>query len=157
MKARLPLLGLTVYGLSLAAFLVDLLAEVTGWSWLATLPWILHEVFTLLVLSGLIVGMFFIWQALRLTQQNERHLERQLHAASGAFQDGIASYFEHWGLSNAEKDVAILTIKGMSIAEIAEFRETKESTVKTQSSAIYKKAGVSSRTQLVSLLIEELL
>jgi DNA-binding CsgD family transcriptional regulator len=63
----------------------------------------------------------------------------------------------NWGLSEAEKDIALLTIKGMTISEIAEIRNTKQSTIKTQSSAIYKKAGVSSRAQLVSLLIEELL
>ena len=61
------------------------------------------------------------------------------------------------GVSEAEKDIALFTIKGMTISEIAEIRRTKQSTIKTQSSAIYRKAGVASRSQLVSLLIEELL
>ncbi len=60
-------------------------------------------------------------------------------------------------MSEAEKDIALLTIKGMTISEIADIRQRKQSTIKTQSSSIYKKAGVSSRAQLVSLLIEELL
>jgi DNA-binding CsgD family transcriptional regulator len=157
MNLKLPLIGLLVYCISLIAFTVDFLSEVTGWKFLSALPWILHEIFTLMTLVGLCVGMYFIARSYRLAASNTRHLVKQLDAARGAFQSGIDHYFEQWGLSEAEKDIALLTIKGMTISEIAEIRQTKQSTIKTQSSAIYKKAGVSSRAQLVSLLIEELL
>ena len=157
MNLKLPLIGLLVYCISLLAFTIDFLSEVTGWKFLSALPWILHEIFTLMTLVGLFVGMYFIARSYRLAARNTRYLAKQLDAAKGAFQSGIDGYFEQWGLSEAEKDIALLTIKGMTISEIAEIRNTKQSTIKTQSSAIYKKAGVSSRTQLVSLLIEELL
>ena len=157
MNLKLPLIGLLVYCISLLAFTVDFLSEVTGWKFLSALPWILHEIFTLMTLVGLFVGMYFIARSYRLAARNTRYLAKQLDAAKGAFQSGIDGYFEQWGLSEAEKDIALLTIKGMTISEIAEIRNTKQSTIKTQSSAIYKKAGVSSRAQLVSLLIEELL
>lgn len=157
MNQKLPLIGLIVYCVSLIAFTIDFLSQVTGWKLLSALPWVLHEIFTLLTLVGLCVGMYFIVQSCRLNANNTRYLAKQLNAARGAFQSGIDSYFEQWGLSEAEKDIALLTIKGMTISEIAEIRNTKQSTINTQSSAIYKKAGVSSRAQLVSLLIEELL
>ena len=157
MNLKLPLIGLLVYCVSLLAFTVDFLSEVTGWKLFSALPWILHEIFTLMTLVGLFVGMYFIARSYRLAARNTRYLAKQLDAAKGAFQSGIDGYFEQWGLSEAEKDIALLTIKGMTISEIAEIRNTKQSTIKTQSSAIYKKAGVSSRAQLVSLLIEELL
>ena len=157
MNLKLPLIGLLVYCISLIAFTVDFLSEVTGWKFLSALPWILHEIFTLMTLVGLCVGMYFIARSYRLAASNTRYLVKQLDAARGAFQSGIDGYFEQWGLSEAEKDIALLTIKGMTISEIAEIRQTKQSTIKTQSSAIYKKAGVSSRAQLVSSLIEELL
>ena len=157
MHLKLPLFGLIVYCVSLIAFMVDFLSEVTGWKLLSALPWILHEIFTLMTLAGFCVGMYFIARSYRLAANNNRYLAKQLDAAKGAFQSGIDGYFEQWGLSEAEKDIALLTIKGMTISEIAEIRKTKNSTIKTQSSAIYKKAGVSSRAQLVSLLIEELL
>ena len=157
MNLKLPLIGLLVYCISLLAFTIDFLSEVTGWKFLSALPWILHEIFTLMTLVGLCVGMYFIARSYRLAARNTRYLAKQLDAAKGAFQSGIDGYFEQWGLSEAEKDIALLTIKGMTISEIAEIRNTKQSTIKTQSSAIYKKAGVSSRAQLVSLLIEELL
>jgi DNA-binding CsgD family transcriptional regulator len=53
--------------------------------------------------------------------------------------------------------VAAFTIKGFTIAEIAALRGSAEGTVKTHLNAIYRKAGVQGRGQLVSLLIEELL
>ena len=157
MNLKLPLIGLLVYCISLLAFTVDFLSEVTGWKFLSAIPWILHEIFTLMTLVGFCVGMYFIARSYRLAASNTRYLMKQLDAAKGAFQSGIDEYFVEWGLSEAEKDIALLTIKGMTISEIAEIRNTKQSTIKTQSSAIYKKAGVSSRAQLVSLLIEELL
>ena len=157
MNLKLPLIGLLVYCISLLAFTVDFLSEVTGWKFLSAIPWILHEIFTLMTLVGFCVGMYFIARSYRLAASNTRYLMKQLDAAKGAFQSGIDEYFVEWGLSEAEKDIALLTIKGMTISEIAKIRRTKQSTIKTQSSAIYKKAGVSSRAQLVSLLIEELL
>ena len=157
MNLKLPLIGLLVYCISLLAFTVDFLSEVTGWKFLSAIPWILHEIFTLMTLVGFCVGMYFIARSYRLAASNTRYLMKQLDAAKGAFQSGIDEYFVEWGLSEAEKDIALLTIKGMTISEIAEIRNTKQSTIKTQSSASYKKAGVSSRAQLVSLLIEELL
>ena len=157
MNLKLPLIGLLVYCISLLAFTVDFLSEVTGWKFLSAIPWILHEIFTLMTLVGFCVGMYFIARSYRLAASNTRYLMKQLDAAKGAFQSGIDEYFVEWGLSEAEKDIALLTIKGMTISEIAKIRRTKQSTIKTQSSTIYKKAGVSSRAQLVSLLIEELL
>lgn len=157
MSLKLPFVGLIVYCLSLIAFTLDFLSEVTGWKFLSALPWVLHEIFTLMTLIGLCVGMYFIARSYRLASSNTRYLVKQLDAARGAFQSGIDGYFEQWQLSEAEKDIALLTIKGMTISEIADIRQTKQSTIKTQSSSIYKKAGVSSRAQLVSLLIEELL
>lgn len=154
---KLPILGVLFYCVSLIAFTIDFLSQVTGWKLLSALPWVLHEIFTLMTLVGLCVGMYFIIRSHRLAANNTRYLAKQLDAAKGAFQSGIDGYFEQWELSEAEKDIALFTIKGMTISEIAEIRQTKQSTIKTQSSAIYKKAGVSSRSQLVSLLIEELL
>ena len=52
---------------------------------------------------------------------------------------------------------AMWSIKGMSTAEIAGLRQTSEGTVKAQTNAIYRKAGVSGRPQLLSLFIEDLL
>ena len=45
----------------------------------------------------------------------------------------------------------------MSNNEIAELRGTSDGTVKAQLNAVYKKAGLESRTQLLGYFIEELM
>ena len=77
--------------------------------------------------------------------------------AQGALHDLMERYFADWGLTPAEADVAAFTLKGYSISEIAGFRGSAEGTVKTHLNAIYRKAGVAGRGQLVSLLIEDLM
>ena len=53
--------------------------------------------------------------------------------------------------------MALFAIKGLSLADIASLRKTSEGTVKAQTNAIYRKAGVTGRPQLLSLFIEDLL
>jgi DNA-binding CsgD family transcriptional regulator len=65
--------------------------------------------------------------------------------------------FRDWGLTSAERDVALFAIKGLSTQEIASLRGTAEGTVKAQTNAIYRKAGVNGRPQLLSLFIEDLM
>ncbi|MGB1082547.1 MAG: helix-turn-helix transcriptional regulator, partial [Alphaproteobacteria bacterium] len=58
--------------------------------------------------------------------------------------------------SPSESDVALFAIKGSSIAEIARMRGTKDGTIKAQLNAIYRKAGVTGRPQLISFFIDEM-
>lgn len=62
-----------------------------------------------------------------------------------------------WNLSAAEKEVSLLLLKGLSNKEIAEIRATSEQTVKQQSSAIYRKSGLTSRSELSAYFLEDLL
>jgi DNA-binding CsgD family transcriptional regulator len=62
-----------------------------------------------------------------------------------------------WGLSQAEKEIVLLLLKGLSNREIAEIRETSEHTIKQQSSAIYRKSETSSRAELSAFFLEDLL
>jgi len=71
--------------------------------------------------------------------------------------DLLEEKFDIWALTAAERDVALFSIKGLSTAEIAALRDTSEGTVKAQTNAIYRKAGVSGRPQLLSLFIEDLM
>ncbi|MGO4916517.1 helix-turn-helix transcriptional regulator [Pseudogemmobacter sp. W21_MBD1_M6] len=82
---------------------------------------------------------------------------RSMKIARGEMQNVIDSYFRDWALTPAEADVAALTIKGCSITEIAEMRGSRDGTVKTQLNAIYRKAGVTGRTQLATMLIDDLM
>lgn len=115
------------------------------------------DVFELIVVLVLIGSTGFTALQVRRVMQRHKHVESQLRAASGAFAEIVDEHFDTWALSEAERDVALLLIKGLSIAEIAALRETKDGTIKAQSNAIYRKSGVAGRAQLVSLFIEELM
>lgn len=69
----------------------------------------------------------------------------------------IDKQLERWGLSNAEKEVALLLLKGLSHKEIAGARAISEATARQQATAVYKKAGVAGRSNLAAFFLEELL
>lgn len=65
--------------------------------------------------------------------------------------------FDRWALSASEAEVALLLVKGLSMKEIAEVREVKEKTVRSQAASIYAKAGCAGRHELAAFFIEDLL
>lgn len=116
-----------------------------------------NHVFELIVVLALIMSIAIITREfLRVTQRNKK-VEGQLHAARGAFQALLDQNFAEWDLTESERDVSLLAIKGLDIQEISHIRDTKQGTIKAQLNAIYRKAGVNGRPQLISLFIEELM
>ncbi len=117
----------------------------------------LHPMFEFAVVGVLCVGTIFGIREIRtLLRQNDR-MQGRLRVASGAFLDLLDESFASWGLTPSERDVALLALKGLSVSEIAALRSTRDGTVKAQCTAVYRKAGVSSRGQLVSLFIDDLM
>jgi DNA-binding CsgD family transcriptional regulator len=121
------------------------------------LSWQVRELLEVGAAAGLLVGVVFGAALVARVLRRNRLVEGQLRQLSGAFVELLQERFREWGLTPSERDVAWFTIKGLSIAEIATLRSTSEGTVKAQSNAIYRKAGVSSRSQLLSLFIDDLL
>ena len=120
-------------------------------------PWIVHELVEIGAAVGLIIGTGLGFVALRRSLNLTRRAEAKLRAASGAFMELLDERFGAWSLTPAERDVALFAIKGMSTPEIARLRGTSEGTVKAQTAAIYRKAGVTGRPQLLSVFIEDLM
>lgn len=106
---------------------------------------------------GLVVGVVFEMRSLFALLRRQARMEQSLGVASGALTEVMEGHFRTWGLTPSEQDVATFTIKGCTIAEIATMRGSAEGTVKTHLNAIYRKAGVQGRGQLVSVLIEDLM
>lgn len=79
---------------------------------------------------------------------------RDLLAGLGAL---IDRQFTRWDLTAAERDVALLLLKGLSHKEVAAARGVGEATVRQQATAIYKKAGVGGRHDLSAFFLEDLL
>ncbi len=137
-------------------FVSDILSSFFG-LWTQPIPWRYRELIEIGAALGLVLGIVMGAIALRRSHSHRKRAEAKLRVASDAFMDVLDDQFTDWGLTPAERDVALFAIKGMSTAEIAALRATSEGTVKAQTNAIYRKAGVNGRAQLLSHFIEDLL
>lgn len=137
-------------------FVSDILSSFFGFT-STPLSWEVREYLEIAAAFGLILGLVLGGLALRRALLQRNAAQARLRRASGAFLDLLAERFDAWGLTPAEKDVALFAIKGLSTADIAVLRVTSEGTVKAQTNAIYRKAGVTGRPQLLSLFIDDLM
>ncbi len=71
--------------------------------------------------------------------------------------EAIDAQFTRWNLTDAEREVALLLLKGLSLKEVAAVRAATERTIRAQAQAIYAKAGVSGRASLSAFFLEDLL
>jgi len=71
--------------------------------------------------------------------------------------EAIDRQFLVWKLTEAERDVGLLILKGLSLKEIAAARVTSERTIRTQARSIYAKSGLSGRAALSAFFLEDLL
>ncbi len=154
---------LLVILITIQDFLEDLLQEGQ--------PWI--YILTDLIYMGIMFGLLiYIWRfaPLALKQRNliltqeviKQHRDAEKwRQQSFDLMRGLSSMIEQqlndWHLSIAQKQVALLILKGLSLKEIAAVRETGEPTVRQQATQIYTKAGVSGRAQLSAFFLEDLL
>ena len=155
MTRRIVLVGvLGVQILCAVFYLLSILSTITGY---AQFSWQVHELIEVGAVLGLILGIAITSIVIRRTMQHYGVMESQLRAASGAFMDVLEDHFSNWDLTPAERDVALFAIKGLTTAEMARLRGVSEGTIKAQTNAIYRKAGVSGRPQLLSIFIDDLM
>jgi len=147
---------LLIQALCAVFFISDIATSLLG-IYTPPLPWELREIMEVAAALGLFLGVVLGAVLLRNALRERNDARERLRRASGAFMDLLEERFGEWALTPAERDVALFAIKGMSTAEIAMLRMTSEGTVKAQTNAIYRKAGVSGRPQLLSLFIDDLM
>lgn len=131
-----------------------------------------HDLYADLFLEGkswshvVIEGSVFVAVLLALTFEVRRvlglrtHLrarEDQVNRFKARLIEIIRRQFDQWQLTDTQKDIALLLIKGLSMQEIADLRHVKEKSVRQQAIKIYTKANVANRNELTSYFIQELL
>jgi DNA-binding CsgD family transcriptional regulator len=142
----------TLQGACAVYFLFDIVGELPNFR-----TGLLHPASELFAVAVLWLGTIWgLGEMRRLARRNDR-IEDRLRVASGAFLDLLDESFERWQLTPSERDVALLAIKGLPIQDIADLRATRAGTVKAQCAAIYRKAGVGSRAELLSHFVEDLM
>lgn len=129
-----------------------------------------------LVLEGILLavsGVTFIFGLVKLTRANREILflrgnlqslederdrwKRETHELLEGLSAKIERQFAEWKLTRAETEVGFLLLKGFSLKEIADLRDTKLKTVQQQAQAIYQKTGLGSRSALAAFFLEDLL
>jgi len=124
-------------------------------------------------LLSLLAGLAAIWLNFRLSSVRKRLVESQgqaqrfqedaqrWKAESAKYLEGLSAaidaQMDRWGLSEAEKQVALLLLKGLSLKEIAQIRSVSEGTIRQQATAIYDKSGTGGRAELSAFFLEDLL
>lgn len=130
-----------------------------------------HMVLEAVVGLAALFGIFYLMQDYF---QTKHRLEKEIHdfsefkiqadawkQESKKYIDGLSKAIDQqlttWKLSAAEKEVAFLLLKGLSLKDVADVRQTTEKTARTQSIAIYAKSGVAGRSELSAFFLEDLL
>jgi DNA-binding CsgD family transcriptional regulator len=117
------------------------------------------------------VGIVLLFLATRRQREEQLTLLRDLEVARAQGQrwrsearallnglgEAIQAQFSRWNLTEAESEVALLLLKGLSLKEIAAVRATTERTVRAQARSLYAKAGLTGRAALSAFFLEDLL
>lgn len=152
-ERRAATLAALILVLSLCAFffIIDVFTDLDEYG----LGW--HIALELLATVALFVALALMMLELREMQQRMARMDRGIRAARGDMADLISGFFDRWGLTPSEREVALLILKGFGNDAIAGLRGVAVGTVRAQSARIYAKAGVDGRAQLFSVFMEELL
>lgn len=160
LKTPASRIGVTLMGVCAAFFVWDVSVDIyghisTGTSY--TNPQIVHTIFELVVVVGLGYGIYSVWMFRRLMAEMAQSQEDTITLLRGSFDKVIHQRFEDWSLTAAERDITIYILKGMSSADIAMARGVSLGTIKNQTTAVFRKIGVSSRNELMSVFMDEFL
>jgi DNA-binding CsgD family transcriptional regulator len=127
----------------------------------------IETVALLLCLSGAWGTGLQLRRALQRSRDLHRYLEgarqdldrarQEADALRAGLSDALDQQFARWDLTAAQREVALLVLKGLSYKEVAELRDTAEHTVRNQALAIFRKAGLAGRAEMAAFFIEDLL
>lgn len=133
--------------------------------------WSLHVVYELFLIACGLVGAVWLWLGWFRAERVNRTLQRSLQArqeerdawraSAQRALEGLGSamdrQFQAWGLTGAEREVALLLLKGRSHKEIARDTARSERTVRQHAVAVYQKADLGGRAELAAFFLEDLM
>ncbi|HET7600898.1 MAG TPA: LuxR C-terminal-related transcriptional regulator [Gemmatimonadales bacterium] len=130
-----------------------------------------HVGYELLLAAGALAAAAWLWRGWRRAEREGAALRRSLAAhraerdawranaeqALAGLARAIDRQFESWGLTPAEREVALQLLKGRSHKEIAAATGRSERTVRQHAAAAYQKAGLDGRAALAAFFLEGLM
>ncbi|NMH66640.1 helix-turn-helix transcriptional regulator [Shewanella salipaludis] len=133
----------------------------------AKLPHLLQEAIILLMALFILYRLYL--DGLSHRKQNKRLREQvaeyaelskqasaELSRAKKEFGEVIAKQFSDWQLTESEKQVSWLLLKGFNSKEIANLRELSDKTVRNQLSSVYKKSALRGKQAFIAWFMDGL-
>ena len=159
---------IVIFSLIAVLMIVDVAADIFAGTAVAHI--VLEAVIALVALTAVV---FLMWQVIgearaarRQASELTDHLQETRVAAEEWRQEAqgllrglgeqIDRQFAKWGLSGAEKEVALFLLKGYSHRDISGLRQVSEATARQQARSVYRKAGVAGRHDLSAFFLEDL-
>lgn len=128
---------------------------------------VVEGIAALIALGGALWVFLILWTRSKVIQRLSGDLEAaQVEAQRWkcetaellkGLSDAIDHQFARWDLTQAEREVALLLLKGLSTRDIATMRDTREATVRQQAQVVYRKANLEGRAELAAFFLEDLL
>lgn len=164
-NSRLPLVVSGMLLVVAVGGVVDLIFDDPE-SWLSA-----HVLFELSLIATSLAFVVYLWHGWRRTSRSlaetrrtleERSAERDAwqEAARSALEGlgaAIGVQFDAWGLTPAEREVALGLLKGHSHKQIANLTARSERTVRQHAVAVYGKSGLTGRAELAAFFLEGLM
>ncbi len=94
--------------------------------------------------------------ALRASRREAERWRGEAHELLEGLGAAIDRQFGRWGLTPAEREVAMHLLRGLSHKEVAKARGAAERTVRQQAHTLYGKAGLEGRADLAAFFLESL-
>ncbi|GBF50170.1 response regulator [Leptospira ryugenii] len=95
-------------------------------------------------------------QAQNLIEDLKR-TNRILHNPENSFWQEVKVQLEKWKLTDAEKEIAVLLLRGFSHQQIAGVRQKSLRTIENQTAAIYEKSSMRGKLEFISYFLTPLL
>jgi DNA-binding CsgD family transcriptional regulator len=134
-------------------------------------PWSFHVLFEVSLLAFSLGAVAYLWLGWRAASRSLERTRDELEAR-GSERDAwrvraekllrglgeeIDRQLRAWGLTPAERETALLLLKGYGHKEIAALQDKSERTVRQHAVAVYRKSGLSGRAELSAFFLEDLL
>lgn len=93
---------------------------------------------------------------LKLARVEGESWRRKVQSQLAGIRMEMERQFRQWGMTDAEQEIGLLILKGLSHGEIAELRGTSETTVRQQAQSIYLKANLPGKRAFSAYFLEDL-
>jgi DNA-binding CsgD family transcriptional regulator len=96
-------------------------------------------------------------RALAARQSERDHWHRLAEGALRGLGEAMDRQFDAWSLTPAEKETALILLKGYSHKESARLTGRSERTVRQHAVSVYRKSGLGGRAELAAFFFEDML